>query len=149
MNEAGHAGHPPADAGTHPPSGPWRGFYTYSALENRKERMDLALSFAHGQIRGIGNDPVGVFQIRGRYDPESGECTWTKFYPGQHDVFYRGFYEGRGIWGTWEIGEAWRGGFHIWPKGEGEALAAEAEAEAGTEAEAPVDAIPREHAATK
>ena len=126
----------PADAGTHPPSGPWRGFYIYPAL-TRKERMDLSLTFAHGQIHGMGNDPVGLFMIRGRYDPASGECTWTKSYPGQHEVWYRGFYEGRGIWGTWEIRESWRGGFHIWPKGEGEALEESEEAESS----APVDAI--------
>ena len=28
--------------------------------------------------------------------------------------------EGRGIWGTWEIGRADRGGFHIWPLADGE-----------------------------
>ena len=35
-------------------------------------------------------------------------------YPGRHSVSYRGFREGKGIWGTWELG-AYRGGFHIWP----------------------------------
>lgn len=133
--DAAHDAVPPA-AGTHPPSGPWRGFYIYPSLA-RKERMDLSLIFAQGQIRGMGDDPIGMFLIRGRYDPVSGECTWTKSYPGRHDVWYRGFYEGRGIWGTWEIPDNWRGGFHIWPKGEGEALEAAEEAES----EAPVDAI--------
>lgn len=126
---------PSADAGSHPPSGPWHGFYTYPAIQ-RKERMSLALTFAHGHIRGIGDDPVGVFTIRGRYDPAGGECTWTKDYPGQHSVWYRGFYEGRSIWGTWEIQNDWRGGFRIWPEGEGEALGAEA-AE-GVDVEEPV-----------
>jgi len=44
-------------------------------------------------------------------------------------VFYRGFREGKGIWGTWEITPFDHGGFHIWPKragaGETEAAAAE------------------------
>lgn len=34
-----------------------------------------------------------------------------------HDVFYKGFREGKGIWGTWEIRKVGRGGFHIWPLG--------------------------------
>ena len=34
----------------------------------------------------------------------------------RHDVFYRGFREGKGIWGTWEILWDARGGFHIWPR---------------------------------
>jgi hypothetical protein len=52
-------------------------------------------------------------------------------------VFYRGFREGKGIWGTWEITIQFHGGFHIWPcqAGEGEA-AAETLA-----SEEPVDAI--------
>ena len=53
------------------------------------------------------------------------ECHWTKTYLGSHEVFYRGFREGKGIWGTWEIGGGlWgRGGFHIWPKAAGEGAA--------------------------
>jgi hypothetical protein len=41
-------------------------------------------------------------------------------------VFYRGFREGKGIWGTWEITIQYHGGFHIWPRqaGEGEARTA-------------------------
>jgi hypothetical protein len=35
-------------------------------------------------------------------------------------VFYRGFREGKGIWGTWEIAILSRGGFHIWPRQAGE-----------------------------
>ena len=54
-----------------------------------------------------------------------------------HDVFYRGFREGKGIWGTWEIGSYCGGGFHIWPRQAGEWE----EAAVSAEAEAPVDAI--------
>ena len=38
-----------------------------------------------------------------RYDVADGRCHWTKRYLGKHDVFYKGFNEGKGIWGVWEI----------------------------------------------
>ena len=103
------------------PSGPWTGFYNYSPKD--KHRMDLELTFASGKLSGDGNDDVGRFMLHGQYDAKSLECSWTKTYVGQHDVFYRGFREGKGIWGTWEISLFARGGFHIWPKhtGDGEA----------------------------
>jgi len=82
--------------------------------------MSLHLSFAGGRMSGDGNDDVGRFLIQGRYDAASLECHWTKTYPGSHDVFYRGFREGKGIWGTWEIHDGCRGGFHIWPRAAGE-----------------------------
>src|SRR5947207_4699286 len=76
--------------------------------------MDMNLTFANGSIAGEGNDDVGPFLIKGRYEADTRECHWTKSYIGAHDVFYRGFREGKGIWGTWEI-DSTRGGFHIWP----------------------------------
>lgn len=87
------------------------------------------LTFAAGQMTGDGNDDVGRFLIRGQYHEAERECHWTKTYPGSHDVCYRGFREGKGIWGVWEIGLFARGGFHIWPQGEpaGETEALEAE----------------------
>ena len=102
------------------PSGPWTGFYNYSPKE--KHRMDLDLTFAAGKLSGDGNDDIGRFMIHGQYDAKSLECSWTKTYVGAHDVSYRGFREGKGIWGTWEISLFAHGGFHIWPKrtGEGE-----------------------------
>src|SRR5690606_30265422 len=72
-----------------------------------------------------------------RYDAASRECYWTKSYVGAHDVYYRGFREGKGIWGTWEITIQYHGGFHIWPRGAGDG---EALTEAAAAAE-PVDAI--------
>ena len=96
------------------PSGPWTGFYNYQPKD--KHRMDLHLSFTNGRITGEGNDNVGSFVIKGQYDAQSAECHWVKTYLGAHDVFYRGFREGKGIWGTWEIGEKSHGGFHVWPK---------------------------------
>jgi len=50
-------------------------------------------------------------------------------------VYYRGFREGKGIWGTWEIGIFAHGGFHIWPKGEHDEEAMTAAAEASAPAE--------------
>ncbi len=117
------------------PSGPWIGFYNYQP--NDKHRMDLNLDFANGRVNGDGNDDVGRFLIRGGYDVGTRECYWTKTYPGSHDVFYRGFREGKGIWGTWEIPNFDHGGFHIWPKGE---QAGDAEV-ASAEVAAPIDAI--------
>jgi len=102
------------------PSGPWIGFYKYSG-SSEKYRMDLDLSFANGNMTGSGIDNIGPFLIQGRYDSASQECYWTKTYIGAHDVFYRGFREGKGIWGTWEIGLYNRGGFHIWPLHSGQA----------------------------
>ncbi len=109
------------------PSGPWTGFYNYQPGD--RHRMELQLEFANGSLTGDGIDDIGKFAIKGRYDTASAECYWTKTYLGRHDVFYRGFREGKGIWGTWEIGLFARGGFHIWPRraGEGEADTEQAE----------------------
>jgi hypothetical protein len=98
--------------------------------------MDLHLDFGGGSVTGDGNDDVGRFLIRGKYDPANGECDWCKTYPGSHDVYYRGFREGKGIWGTWEIGIFAHGGFHIWPKGERDSETTTTAAEASTPAEA-------------
>ena len=98
------------------PSGPWTGFFTYNRILG-KWTMDLRLSFENGRMTGEGNDSVGPFIIAGAYDASTKECYWTKTYVGAHDVFYKGCREGKGIWGTWEIGVFARGGFHIWPEG--------------------------------
>ena len=123
------------------PSGPWTGFYNYKPAD--KHRMDLHLTFAEGRMSGDGNDDVGRFVIKGGYDGTTRECEWVKTYPGSHDVHYRGFREGKGIWGAWEIGAGlWgHGGFHIWPKGLGEG---ETKSQSIQET-APVDAIGKEH----
>src|SRR2546423_682668 len=91
--------------------------------------MELNLTFSQGAMSGDGRDDVGLFLINGKYDVQSRECYWTKTYMGAHDVYYRGFREGKGIWGTWEIGIFARGGFHIWPVG-----ASEGEEKVGKEA---------------
>ena len=122
------------------PSGPWTGFYNYSPRD--KHRMDLDLTFAGGKMSGDGNDDVGRFKAHGSYDVKTLECSWTKTYVGAHSVFYRGFREGKGIWGTWEITLQNHGGFHIWPKriGEDETETIAAEKEQPAETVAPASA---------
>lgn len=102
------------------PSGQWVGFYTYSG-KSRKFLMDLGLEFAKGRIHGEGADGVGFFVITGRYSEKTRECDWNKTYVGRHTVSYRGYREGKGIWGTWNLfqGKDLKGGFHIWPLSEG------------------------------
>jgi hypothetical protein len=103
------------------PSGPWTGYFLQKRLGG-KNLMELLLTFSKGVMTGEGRDWVGEFLIRGVYDVSDGKCHWTKRYISKHDVFYQGFNEGKGIWGTWEIpadvaSSAMRGGFHIWPEG--------------------------------
>lgn len=113
----------PTDLETDPrfPSGPWTGFFLQKLVPGR-HLMELRLNFRNGTITGEGRDWVGPFIIRGRYETSDGRCHWHKRYLGKHDVFYKGFNEGKGIWGTWEITESHQhfhqsGGFHIWPEG--------------------------------
>lgn len=104
------------------PSGAWAGFFLQQEIPGR-HLMELKLEFAEGTIRGEGRDWVGEFLVRGRYDTDDGQCWWHKRYLGAHDLYYRGFNEGKGIWGTWQMSEAdaglmcLTGGFHIWPEG--------------------------------
>ncbi len=104
------------------PAGLWTGFYNYTGPKD-KRRMDLHLTFSNGRISGEGNDCIGCFLIHGNYDAASRECSWVKQYVGKHAVYYQGFGEGKGIWGTWKI-RIEHGGFHIWPlrSGSGDAL---------------------------
>lgn len=118
------------------PSGEWVGFYLQPSVSRDRRRMNLCLTFQSGTFTGEGKDGVGEFIIHGRYDLKTGEVTFHKHYVRKHSVFYRGWNEGKGIWGTWEIGlraggfsYSDKGGFHIWPKGmadpTGEHLSAE------------------------
>lgn len=110
------------------PSGEWTGYYQ----QGGRCRQDLVLTFQNGSVRGRGGDGIGGFSIRGTYDRATLEVTWTKTYYGAHSVHYRGFREGKGIWGTWSM---WwdRGGFCIWPRRDG-----------GDEADATVEELPVE-----
>jgi hypothetical protein len=106
------------------PSGPWTGFFLQRLMPGRKSMMELRLTFRDGVMEGEGRDWVGEFLIRGRYTVADGRCHWAKRYIGKHDVFYKGFNEGKGIWGQWEIPTEpnfnCSGGFHIWPEGQGD-----------------------------
>ncbi|QDV32974.1 hypothetical protein [Tautonia plasticadhaerens] len=125
------------------PSGPWTGFFLQKEVPG-KHWMELHLTFREGTLAGEGRDRVGLFLVKGRYSVDDGKCHWTKKYVGRHDVFYQGFNEGRGIWGTWEIPPLWKGGFHIWPEGmadpTGQHLSAAADAPASAPPPAPTEA---------
>ena len=102
------------------PSGQWVGYYTYAG-RTRKYLLDLVLEFKSGKMTGEGADGIGLFVISGNYSEVSGECFWIKQYIGRHAVEYKGYREGKGIWGNWVIGSL-KGGFHIWPLSEGPRL---------------------------
>jgi hypothetical protein len=133
----------PVDLETDPrfPSGPWTGFFLQRLVPGR-HLMELRLTFRRGEITGEGRDWVGAFIIRGKYTVVDGRCHWSKRYVGKHDVFYSGFNEGKGIWGTWEIpaGSEYprqHGGFHIWPEGLADPTGSVLHAAADVPAEAP------------
>jgi hypothetical protein len=96
------------------PSGEWTGFFLQPVLPG-KHTMELFLSFRDAVIKGEGRDRVGRFTIKGRYQLEDGRCWWTKTYIDKHSVEYTGYNEGKGIWGMWNMGRNWSGGFHVWP----------------------------------
>src|SRR5208283_158196 len=97
------------------PSGPWCGFFLMSHLPGRHQ-MELHLTFRQGVMTGEGRDRIGAFLIRGRYQVEDGQSWWTKRYIGKHDVSYRGYNEGKGIWGLWEIPPSWKGDSTFGPR---------------------------------
>src|SRR5580692_9324069 len=124
------------------PSGKWGGFFT-DKRKPGKHQMEMVLTFAQGKMIGSGRDMVGAFVIDGAYQLNDGKCMWIKQYVGGHAVGYRGFNEGKGIWGTWDLpGTTSTGGFHIWPEGMSDpsqpVLEEEAELPAEVEQEGPV-----------
>ncbi|MGC1275368.1 MAG: hypothetical protein WBC44_16805 [Planctomycetaceae bacterium] len=98
------------------PSGPWEGYFLQRSVDGTRRKMELDLTFRDGRVSGDGRDGVGPFTLTGGYETDDGKVWWTKRYP-WHEVFYRGYAETKGIWGTWEIETHDRDGFHIWPKG--------------------------------
>lgn len=102
------------------PSGEWEGFFLQPRFFSGRVKMSLMLTFRRGRVSGEGRDRVGDFVVRGTYDFDSGEVHFHKRYLQKHDVYYRGFAEpqNKGIWGTWQIKQEDRGGWHIWPLGE-------------------------------
>ncbi|WP_158633446.1 hypothetical protein [Tautonia sociabilis] len=132
---------PPTETDPRFPSGPWTGFFLMRERPGR-HWMELQLTFREGVLIGEGRDFVGQFLLRGRYDLTDGTCHWIKNYIGRHDVFYQGYNEGKGIWGTWEIPPVSRGGFHIWPEG----MEDPTQQRLSAAADAPVEAPPADPA---
>jgi hypothetical protein len=122
------------------PSGKWVGFFLDRRLPG-KHQMEMVLTFAGGRLTGTGRDRVGKFTFTGSYDVADGKCEWVKQYAKAHAIAYRGFNEGKGIWGTWELpwqGHVFTGGFHIWPEG----MADPTHPTMSEEADVPVEAPP-------
>lgn len=99
------------------PSGPWSGFYVYARYADF-HRQSMDLTFRQGRMTGRGRDDIGDFVISGGYDLATRKTWWTKTYPGSHSVSYSGVQTGRTIQGDWST-QGLRGGFTIWPGGEG------------------------------
>jgi hypothetical protein len=121
------------------PSGKWVGFFIDRRLPGRHQ-MEMTLSFSGGRLSGGGRDRVGSFTFTGTYSTADGKCEWVKQYVKAHLVTYRGFNEGKGIWGTWELkelGMVFTGGFHIWPEG----MADPTQPELEEEADVPVEVV--------
>ena len=106
------------------PSGEWEGFYIYGFGPNARHFISCYMTFQEGKVSGAGVDDIDRFIWKGSYDIERGRCALHKYYP-THDVFYDGYAEKNGIWGSWEITGPIpsRGGFHLWPKGLYESIA--------------------------
>lgn len=105
------------------PSGRWAGYFLDPNVPGRHQ-MELLLTFRQGRIEGEGRDFIGAFLVEGEYQLADGKCHWIKQYLLKHRVVYQGFNEGKGIWGVWSIpatnlSKELRGGFHIWPEGQG------------------------------
>jgi hypothetical protein len=103
------------------PSGAWVGYLLQKHGRLGRYAMQMRLRFHVGALGGTmtgeGEDFVGPFTFQGTYDLGTGECVWVKQYLGRHEVNYRGFNEGSGIWGVWEMpGWGLSGSFHIWPE---------------------------------
>jgi hypothetical protein len=104
------------------PSGPWVGYFLQPTVREGKNWMEVTLTFRGGTLDGVGRDWVGQFIVRGTYDVENGKVRFRKVYIGKHLVGYEGVADPKGIWGTWELPQfAMKGGFHLWPKGQGQA----------------------------
>jgi hypothetical protein len=130
------------------PSGPWVGFFLQKWPPLGKQWMELRLTFRSGDLTGEGRDIIGTFVLAGSYSVADGRCHWRKTYLGKHDVYYSGFNEGKGIWGTWEIPSGLatpirlHGGFHIWPEGMGDPTEPGLKEAADLPVEADAEALP-------
>jgi hypothetical protein len=75
--------------------------------------MRLTLRFDDGLIEGQGDDCIGPFTFRGRYDTQ-GNVSMVKQYIGKHRLHYQGTYDGEGtISGRWSYSPSWTGAFAL------------------------------------
>jgi hypothetical protein len=100
------------------PSGPWIGFWIQDGWG--KQQMSLSLAFVDGGVTGSGRDIIGRFDFKGSYDLKTGRVQMVKNYEKTDRVAYNGANQGDGmwLWGMWNIGTRYRGGWHLWPEGE-------------------------------
>ena len=112
----------------HFPSGRWLGWS--ECADHGRITLRWNLSFVSGRISGSTYERDRLVRISGTYEPEKLECLISQHYtPADLDAF-RGFREGKGIWGTWKCSAmGCTGGFLIWPyredEGAGEASLSE------------------------
>lgn len=98
--------------------------------------MDLHLEFAKGVVTGESLEPAsGIVRIVGTYHTDILEVRMTLHFEDPADLDdFRGFREGKGIWGTFACRKyGCRGGFQIWPVAPGEGAEEALEAEAPSE----------------
>ena len=75
--------------------------------------MCVALRLDAGLIEGEGDDCIGSFTFRGRYDAQ-GKVSMVKQYIGKHRLSYEGNYDGEGtIFGQWLFNPSWTGAFAL------------------------------------
>ncbi len=99
------------------PSGPWTGFYNYGR-STRKHRMDLVLTLLITRLRRRKRRHRSIRSYRA-VRRHKRRMLLDEDLHRRTRVYYRGFREGKGIWGLWELPNE-SGGFHIWPLGQGE-----------------------------
>lgn len=91
--------------------GRWGGYWEQAGYGRQPMRLTLRLD--GGEIDGEGDDMVGRFTFRGRYDTQ-GRVSMIKQYIGKHQVLYEGTYDGEGtISGRWSIMSYWWGLFAL------------------------------------
>ena len=65
----------------------WKGHFVQF---NQNHPMDFGLSISGTNVFGNGFDGVGSFSVSGKYDQNSGQMNFTKYYYGAHSVQYKG-----------------------------------------------------------
>jgi hypothetical protein len=86
------------------PSGTWIGFWQQTGV-GRQGMKQFELHFQpDGRMKGHGVDVVGLFDITGTWNKQSGAVVFIKQYRRKHSVEYIGTPDGEGsIHGTWRM----------------------------------------------